>query len=116
MEDQRIKDLKKQIQDLYEKKSKCRNEVIKLDMDWEISQLKNKIEEIEKEIKKTPIQKTQVQQQKIEFKKEEKKEEKKPEGTPDLNRGKVAELGSTIPDNHKKDDKREEKKEDNKKN
>jgi hypothetical protein len=120
MEDQRIKDLKKQIRDLYEKKSKCRNEVTKLDIDWEISQLKNKIEEIEKEIKKTPIQKTQVQQQKIEFKKEEKKEEKKPEETPDLNRGKVAEPGSSIPDNHKKEDKKEyhnkNDKNDNKKN
>jgi uncharacterized protein (DUF3084 family) len=113
MEDQRIINLKKQIQDLYSKKSKLRNEVAKLDIDYKVLQLKKEIEKIERE-PKNPVQK--VQQQKVEFKKEEKKEEKKPEGTPDLNRGKVAEPGSTIPDNHKKDDKREEKKEDNKKN
>lgn len=115
MEDQRIKDLKKQIQDLYDKKSKCKNEVIKLDIDWEVSKLKVKIEDIEKEIKQSSL-KTQVQQPKVEVKKEEKKEEVKSEEAPDLNRGKVAEPGSTIPDNHKKEDKKEYNKNDNKKN
>ena len=114
--DSKIQDLKNQIQKLYDKKGRLNNDLEKLEIDYQVSKLRKEIERLQSKPKK-PVQK--VQQQKVEFKKEEKKEEKVVEDVEDLNRVKVSEPGSTIPDNHKKEDKKEynnNNKNDNKKN
>lgn len=113
-----INELKKKREELIKKLSRTYNEGDKLDIRYDLDQIRIKINELERKerIAKAKAKKNK-QEQKVETKPIEKPvEEKKSEGTPDLNRGRVAEPGSTIPDNHKKDDKREEKKEENKKN
>lgn len=110
-----VQELNERIKDLKAKYRMSKNEATKLD-------IVKKLEDTKKELRAKSLYETKEAP-----KKEEKKEVKTPEvvkekeeSIDDMNRGKVAEPGSSIPDNHKKEDKKEyhnkNDKNDNKKN
>ena len=104
-----INELKKKREELLKKLSRTYNEGDKLDIRYDLDQIRIKINDLERKerIAKAKAKKNKPEQ-KVETKPVEKPvEEKKVEVhiENDMNRGKVAEPGSSIPDNNHKDNK-----------